>query len=136
MQTDNQRPPDGDVLSIWIDNRRARAQIPETTGNQDEAVTMLRSLLPYAATLSRMVPLDGREANTHQILISALQSSRPEEAIGHARLAVAGFTKLMRLDPADVDTGALREREPMGRDAADYRHGRRAEALPRIGPAA
>jgi tRNA A-37 threonylcarbamoyl transferase component Bud32/tetratricopeptide (TPR) repeat protein len=97
------RPPNVDVLSIWIDNRRARADILQNTGHAPEAATLLKSLLPYAATLSHMVPLDGREANTHQVLISSLQSLNPSEAIEHARLAVAGFTKLMKLDPSDVD---------------------------------
>jgi tetratricopeptide (TPR) repeat protein len=98
------RPPNGDVLSIWIDNRRARAQILEKIGKPEESERLLTSLLPYAATLSRMVPLDGRAANLHQILVSALQTQHPIEAMEHARLGVEGFTRLMVLDPSDVDT--------------------------------
>jgi serine/threonine protein kinase len=100
----NLKPPNGDVLSIWIDIGNGRAQLLEATGKFDEAVPVLEGLLPYAATLGRMVPLDGREASIHQILISSLMGAHPAEAAEHARLSVEGFNKLRKLDPTDVDT--------------------------------
>jgi eukaryotic-like serine/threonine-protein kinase len=97
------RPRDPDVLSAWIDIQSARASLLITTGQSEAAVGIVRSLFPTAAALSRLSPGDSREANLHQIVIGALQYNHPAEAIGHARQAAEGFSKLVARDPSDLE---------------------------------
>ena len=90
---------------MWIDTRRASAELLTATGKTDEAVRILNSLVPTAALLSRLSPDDGREANLHEMFIGALQFEHPAEAIEHARISVELFTKLDKNYPGDPDTG-------------------------------
>jgi serine/threonine protein kinase/tetratricopeptide (TPR) repeat protein len=98
------KPPDPNVLAVWIDINRARAELMQTTGHDDDAAKTLRALLPIAATLSRLSPGDAREATTHEVLIPVLQPQHPAEAVEHARLAVEGFTRIVAAHPEDADT--------------------------------
>jgi len=98
------RPNDPNVLAVWIDLRRARAEILEANGQSAEGVRVLKGLLPAAAELSRLSPDDGREANLHQVLVAGLAGDDPAEALVHARLGVEGFAKLHATHPEDVDT--------------------------------
>jgi serine/threonine protein kinase len=100
----NAGPPQPDVLAVWIDIRRAQAELLITTGHEDDAIRLLKGALPVAAALSRLSPLDGREANLHQVLISALQIHNPAEAVVHARLAAEGFERLIKARPEDADS--------------------------------
>ena len=95
---------EANVLAAWIDINRARGEIFEVTGRTEEAVTLVKSLLPDAALLTRISPGDGREPTMHQNLVSLLKDSHPEEAIEHARLGVAGYTRLMEQQPLNADT--------------------------------
>jgi len=95
---------EANVLAAWIDINRARAEIFEVTGRGDQAVTLVKSLLPDAALLTRISPGDGREPTMHQNLVSLLSASHPEEAIEHARLGVAGYTRLIEKEPLNADT--------------------------------
>jgi tetratricopeptide (TPR) repeat protein/tRNA A-37 threonylcarbamoyl transferase component Bud32 len=96
--------PNEGVLSVWVDIQTARGEILSARGNNAEAEKVERSVLPAAARLSKISPLDGREANLHGELLVALQYEHPAEAIDEARLAVEGFSKLLAQDPDDADT--------------------------------
>jgi len=70
-----------ELPAVWIDLRRARAEILQAKGQSAEAVRVLKSVLPEAARLSRLAPDDGREANLREVLLSALISDNPAEAL-------------------------------------------------------